>query len=373
MDLLKVCCTCPQVWGAVLKGLHHALLVTDMKGVILFSSPLAEELFGMSHDELSGCELSSLFQPDDLDVLYPNLLHLARTRQSFEGELMLTRRDGAGFIVFLTMRPCYGTELDQPIIVFSIKDIENLKQVQKVVSKSHYEDLVKLASGIAHEIRNPLVGIGGFVKRLFKVCGDNPEAERYQHQIITNLQKIEGLVKKVEFFAQLPKPCFGEVNARELIDYALEPHAEHVEKQAATLSVEAEARTIRADKNLAARALSILFENALEALGESGTISIHTEAGESDFSIHVTDNGAGIATEDLPYIFNPFFSTKSTGTGIDLAIAKRIMEMHGGAVCVRSDSHAGATFSLRFPLERRHRLRVARMGSERERDQTRVS
>ena len=361
MDLLKVCCNCPQVWGAVLKSLHHALIVTDMNGVILFSSPLAEDLFGLSHDELTGREICTLFQPDDVDCLYPNLLHLARNRETFEGELMLTRKDGKGFIVFMTLRPCFGSELDQPIIVFSIQDIENLKQVQKVVSKSHYEDLVKLASGIAHEIRNPLVGIGGFVQRLFKVCGDVPEADKYQHQIITNLQKIEGLVKKVEFFAQLPKPSFADVNTRELIDYALEPHAKHVEERGATLTVEAEERVIRADKNLAARALSILFENALDALGESGAISIHTDAGESHFTIHVTDNGAGIASEDLPYIFNPFFSTKPKGAGIDLAIAKRIMEMHGGSVWVRSDRHEGATFSLRFPLERRRRVRVTRL------------
>ncbi|MBW1896557.1 MAG: hypothetical protein JRI47_05825 [Deltaproteobacteria bacterium] len=102
----------------------------------------------------------------------------------------------------------------------------------------------------------------------------------------------------------------------------------------------------------------MLIENALFALSPKGSLLISSRSEDAQCKVDVSDTGSGIAPENLAYIFKPFFSTKSDGTGLDLAVLKRIVEVHGGKVEVQSKLDEGTTFSLVFPLERRRRIRV---------------
>jgi signal transduction histidine kinase len=115
------------------------------------------------------------------------------------------------------------------------------------------------------------------------------------------------------------------------------------------------------DEELIATTLSILIDNALFALQHHGTIQIRNEIKDDQCELYVSDTGSGITPENLAYIFKPFFSTKSDGAGLDLAVLKRIMERHGGQVEVHSEAGQGTTFLLIFPLERRCPLRVSRL------------
>jgi signal transduction histidine kinase len=95
--------------------------------------------------------------------------------------------------------------------------------------ETHFEDLVKIANGIAHELRNPLVGIGGFVNRIHRTC---EAEEQYFRYILLNLRKIETLVEKIQFLVSLPKPQFTEQSVQSLVETACESHAERArEKQ----------------------------------------------------------------------------------------------------------------------------------------------
>jgi signal transduction histidine kinase len=114
------------------------------------------------------------------------------------------------------------------------------------------------------------------------------------------------------------------------------------------------------DKELILRVFTILLGNSLDAMAEGGKIHLHGETTESHYIIHVTDTGVGISPKDLPFIFNPFFSTKPDGAGIDLAVVKRVVESHGGHVGVESKYRKGTTFILQFTLDRRRPIRVSR-------------
>ena len=103
---------------------------------------------------------------------------------------------------------------------------------------------------------------------------------------------------------------------------------------------------------------SILIANALDALSEGGKITVYNETADDFCKIYISDTGSGISPDDMPHIFNPFFSTKPDGAGIDLATAKRVMDSHGGRIEVTSNEEKGTTFTLFFPLERRHPLRT---------------
>ncbi|MFH0811481.1 MAG: ATP-binding protein [Pseudomonadota bacterium] len=359
MDLLQSCCNSRELLDKIFSCLPDPIIVTDLDGNILFTTPVVQKVFGYTPEELKNKKLSTFFTPEDLVYLYPNLLYLARKEKPFEGEIMLIDKNEVRFFAFIEFRPCCDPSQDKAIIVICIHTIDKQKQPEKVFREVHYEDLVKIANGIAHELRNPLVSIGGFVNRLYKSCRITTEHDKYYEYITNNLRKIEGLVKKVDFFAALPKPCFADAFIGELIKKAVEAYLQKIEARNIDVTVSMENVALFVDSNLVIRVFTILIENALDALPDGGRILIRSETSNNQCKVYVTDTGCGISPADLPYIFNPFFSTKPSGAGIDLAVVKRIMESHGGEVEVSSKLDEGTTFLLRFPLERRRPIRIS--------------
>lgn len=359
MDLLESCCSSRELWEEIVSSVQHVLIITDIEGHILFAGPVSEKVLGYGPDELTSLKFSALFTPEDRKCLYPNLLFLAGKGQPFEGEVILVRRNGTSFFAHLAIRLGFDPMERKSILIIYIQDIQRQKQMEKASPTGYYEDLVKIASGIAHEIRNPLVGIGGFVNRLFKICGETHDHQEYHSHIMRNLEKIDNLVRKVELFSRLPKPTLSEEHIKPLIEGVLQSFAQTAEQRRIEVTIDVGDLILLMDKDLITRVFSILLDNAMQVVSEGGEIKVRSEITGNECTISVSDTGTGISSDDLPYIFNPFFSTKPDGAGIDLAIVKRIMESHGGCVGVRSSEGEGTTFFLKFPLERRRSIRVS--------------
>ena len=163
----------------------------------------------------------------------------------------------------------------------------------------------------------------------------------------------------MDFFASLPRPSLSEESVGEVIENALVPFLQDMEKRGIGLTVGIEDCSLLLDKELVTSVFSILIANALDALPDGGRIMIHDETNDFHCNIYVSDTGSGISNSDIAHIFNPFFSTKPDGAGIDLATAKRIMDYHGGRIEVASKKGNGTSFTLQFPLERRQSIRVS--------------
>lgn len=361
MDLLDVCCSCREVWEEVLGSIRHAIMVIQPTGKIIFSSPIVEVFLGFSPKELQGESFDRVFTPEDRDLLYPNLLAMVQRNDRFEDELMLMRKDGTRFMAFMVLRPCFDPRREQNMAIVSIQDIDRQKRMEKSFRTSHYEDLVKIANGIAHELRNPLVGIGGFVNRLFKKCENVESHDEYYAHIMANLKRIENLVHKVEMFASLPRPSLTDESAAAIISEAVELSRSRMEGRRIHCELAVDEQALYMDRFLVIRAISILIENAIDAAAEGGVVRIRGNTGPNRYSVVVADNGSGIPPQDLPHIFAPFFSTKPDGVGIDLALVKRIVEAHGGQVAVESTPREGSVFTLHFPIERRRSIRSSRI------------
>ncbi|HBF42812.1 MAG TPA: hypothetical protein DDW42_04140 [Desulfobacteraceae bacterium] len=358
MNLLESCSNSKKLLENILSCMRNSIIITDLEGIVLFTNSVVEEMFGFTSEELKGGKLSLIFTPEDLTFLYPNLIHMARKEKAFEGKVMVNRRDKTRFLSFIVFRAYFDPVQNKTFIFVCIQEIYK-KEYSKNFRETRDDDLVKIANGIAHELRNPLVGIGGFAKRLYQSCKTSDNHEKYYTYIINNLKKIEGLVKKVEFFAALPKPSFTKESPDDLIKKALQPYLQQIEKRGIDLSINIKEIVMIVDKHLFTKAFSIIVENALDALLDGGRIVIHSGTNDTQYELRVTDSGSGISPEDIPYIFDPFFSTKPDGAGIDLAIVKRIMVSHGGKVEVTSKHGEGTTFVLLFPLERRRTIRIS--------------
>jgi len=361
MELLEECPKSRNLIDEILSSIQAAVVLADVEGQILFANSAVKRVLGFTAAELQGKKFSVFFTPEDLKCLYPNLLYMARKKDPFEGELMLKRKNGSRFFAFWVSRVRVDLVEGRSLMVICIQDIDNLKQREKTIRETNYGDLLKIADGIAHELRNPVVGIAGFVNKLYKSCRAAPDHDKYYNYITDNLQKIEGLVKEVEFLAHLPTPCFVENSIKDVIETASIPYHQEMKARDIDFTLSMEETRLFVDPDLVTQAYSIVIQNAIDAINRGGRISIQSDTKGNQCHIYVTDTGRGIVPGDIPHIFDPFFSTKTDGAGMNLAVAKRIMDIHGGKVEAISQPGEGTTFLLVFALERRREIRVSLM------------
>ena len=358
----------PSYWPEILSELYssikQAVIVADLDGNILAANETSCQLLGYGTSELDGQELSLLFTEEDLVFFYPNIMYLAKGGRSFEGEVMLKNKEGDTFFAFLIFKSFPVAHEDTTLIGVSFHNIDRQKQFDRLLRETHFEDLVKVANGIAHELRNPLTGIGGLVNRLYKTCQESPSQQKYYEFILSNVKRIEAIVKNIERLANLPKPVFKPESIRDIFESATESFLPRAKEKNVEIIIESETDPVYLDKNLMKVALSILIENALDAIINQGRITLSSECDGKECKLTVSDTGTGIKPDDLPFLFVPFFSTKADGTGIDLSIVKRIVESHGGRLSVQSTLGKGSAVSLELPLERRRKIRIDRLSAD---------
>jgi C4-dicarboxylate-specific signal transduction histidine kinase len=219
-----------------------------------------------------------------------------------------------------------------------------LKETQaKLIRSERLAALGQLSQGVAHEVRNPVMSIGGFAKRLHKRFGpEDPEA-KYVEIIIKETARLQSMVEDVDRYTKMPEPIPKEIRLSALLEGVLKDWEEGYAREDICVETQIvpEDPTVLVDQDQMIQALIHLLRNASEAMPKGGTLSILTRWEGSALVISVKDNGTGIAREDLPRIFDPFFTSKTQGSGLGLTTVNRIVSDHGGEVKVSSISGKG--------------------------------
>ena len=215
-----------------------------------------------------------------------------------------------------------------------------------------------LATGVAHEIRNPLTAIKFRLFSLKKSLGEDLATNEDYQTIRNEIDRLETLVKNFLEFARPDDPNFSRIVPSELlrdVERLLEPE---LTRKKITLQLDvADELDFQGDRQQLRQVLINLVQNAADSMQQGGTITLRAHAGSAGFRegrgaavlLEVIDTGAGIDAEVQKRIFDPFFSTKEGGTGLGLAIASRIVEQHGGMLQVSTRKDHGSTFTLVLP------------------------
>ncbi len=237
---------------------------------------------------------------------------------------------------------------------------EELLIAQKQIH--HAEKLAsigRLASGVAHEINNPLNGIKSCIYSINKNPNNLEQNREYLGLIDEGLNHIEMVVQKLLGFAHQQSKIVGDVNITEsiskivkLLDFQLK------RKQIGLVTdIESDLPTIYADINLIQEVIMNLLLNSIDAVSNNGIILIHIgRENEKNIFIIIEDNGEGIANENLQIVFDPFYTTKEEGkgTGLGLSVSLGIIELHGGTITVESIPNKKTTFKIVLPIENRN-------------------
>lgn len=229
-----------------------------------------------------------------------------------------------------------------------VTELCNLRE--RVIHAERMAALGELAARVAHEIRNPLISIGGFARRLEKkLSGDIQE---YAKIIVNEVSRLENILKEILGFVKSSRINKSSVNINDMLTSIIEfimPEIE--EKQNRVIRDFSETPLVASiDPDRIKEAILNIFLNAAQAT-DHGTITVRTRLEDNEAVIEITDTGYGINEEDVKNIFNPFFTTKPQGTGLGLAVTHKIIQEHNGRITVESVLGGGTAFKIYLAVE----------------------
>ncbi len=235
--------------------------------------------------------------------------------------------------------------------------IQQLKETQERLIRSERLAVIgNMAAYIAHEIRNPLVTVGGFARAILREPTNNNQIKRNVEIIVEEVGRLERILANIMDFSkpveQAPVKVPSRVNeilenTCSLMDPYFKKKRVQLIKKLSTLIPE-----INIDPTQVKQVFLNLIKNAVESMSDGGTLTIETMMEKENVKINITDTGEGMTAEAMQNIFIPFFTTKVNGTGVGLAVSRKIVEDHEGSIKVKSALHEGTTFSIFLPVKK---------------------
>ncbi len=235
--------------------------------------------------------------------------------------------------------------------VHVVRDITELKNLrEKLVMAEKMAALGEVAAKVAHEIRNPLVSVGGFAKRLEKKLDGN--LKEYAEIIVREVERLEGILKEILGFVKEVRLSKEQVDLNALVEDIITLMKSDIDDRGVILKKDFAGRIeIFVDQNRIKEAIVNILANAVQSLVGSGTVHIRTYMKGPNAVVEIADTGKGIPDSDRQFIFDPFFTTKSSGTGLGLSITNRIIQEHSGRIEVESRVNEGSVFRVYLPIK----------------------
>ncbi|MGL4209650.1 MAG: ATP-binding protein, partial [Candidatus Adiutrix sp.] len=250
------------------------------------------------------------------------------------------------------------------------KDLENanktLSQVRnRLIEAEKVAAQGEMGTQLAHEVRNPLVSIGGFAQRLLKKIEPQSPLRKYAEVILEEVERVNQVLNNVLDFSRDEKGRVRDFQMDKLLDETLESLRHEINRQNITIETEIEKNlpSVSADDRQVMHIFLNLIYNSAQAMNPHGGkiyIKIFTtkESDQSYVACELTDMGPGIPDDMLPNIFSPFFTTKTKGTGLGLSIVHKIVKRYHGLIRVENRpphiNNSGASFTFMFPVAHLH-------------------
>src|SRR5437763_3398176 len=263
---------------------------------------------------------------------------------------------GWGIGLFSHWMPVFGSHLVRERYFDPAVERE-LRRERATMQTEKQASIDELSSSIAHEIRNPIAA----AKSLVQQMGEDPtsvENVEYAKVALEELERVEHRVSHLLKYAKEEDYSFALVNLANVVDSALTQLRAKLDSAKVAVSRNYIAGpTVKADAEKLRQVFATVVDNAIDALAtipEGRRIDLLLENGNGRATVRVRDNGCGIAPEKVERIFNPFFTTKPQGTGLGMAISKKIVEAHQGGIEVTSDVGRGTEFTVTLPMPARN-------------------
>jgi two-component system sporulation sensor kinase A len=336
----------PYILDWIESRLTEAIIIWR-EGKAIFATNSVKNIFGYRKSEIIGMNWHHFVSPKEIN----------RIRENFDPELDETQQ----FNIYIlnkhnkyvwaecTVKILHEENSVDEFMITSLKDITEKKETEELMIRSEKMSIAgQLSAAIAHEIRNPLTSIKGFLQLLQAGINRNDE---YYKIMIDEIEKIEKITSEM---LSISKPNTENreieplINMIKEVTFLLEPEAN---ANGIIISVkEPMNESVVCDRSQMKQVFINIIKNAIEAMESTGEITIFTERTQTSVVVNITDEGPGIPEEMIERLGEPFFTTKKNGTGLGLMITKQLLERHGGSLNIKNNPEIGCTFQLIFPL-----------------------
>src|SRR5262245_30227412 len=344
----------------VLDSMASALVAVNMQGEILTFNHAAEELLGFREADVRGHSFGELFGEEGEALLKTTLEH---GHECLREETLLQAREGAPVPVSLTTsllrnerRAVYGA-------IATFVDLTPLKRAEEHArSQDRLAALGRFTSSVAHEIRNPLTGIAAGCQYLAKALKDGPQRENLDF-ILSEIRRLDRIVQDLFDVTHPRKLNLRAASLEDAVRRGVQSLEPALQGRGITVEVEVAPSppAVPHDGDLLQHVFINLIKNAAEASPDGATVRVSVSAlapagrgrrgQRAGVVARVEDHGSGISAENLKSVFEPFFTTRTGGTGLGLYVCHEIVKRHGGALTVQSEIGRGTTFCVELPLD----------------------
>jgi PAS domain S-box-containing protein len=348
----------------ILASLTNGIVTVDLDGRVVTLNPAAEMMTGFFAGEVIGRYCTEVFaRTAELGEI---LMETIATRSASPGvAVTLHRRNGRTLAVEISAAPLKAGEGKDLGVIAAIRDLTVMRELESRLRRSdRLAALGELAAGLAHEIKNPLTSLMTFSRHLPRRFDDEHFRAKFQSVVPRELERINGIVEGLLELARPARINFTAVRLPAPLERAAELYAQEMESRGVqvTRDYARDLPAVWVDAEAVYQALVNLVRNALDAMPSGGKLTLRAGwseehhaarpglAGARRVRVEIEDTGIGIPAADADRVFNPFFSTKTGGTGLGLALTHKIIEDHGGSIDFRSAVGRGTVFRIVLPL-----------------------
>lgn len=335
----------------IAENMSDLIILFDVHGQGVYASPSHQTVLGYAPEYFEGRNTLNLVHPEDTSLVTMQFKEVIKTASSGKIEVRLLHANGEWRLFECTATPVIGENGKVEHIMAVGKDITEKRRAEELLSNSEKLSLVgELAAGVAHEIRNPITAIKGFIQ-LFQ---QGMIKEEYFDIILSEFDRIEGIIKEFLSIAKPQEIHLNQVNIPTLLQEVVTLMKSEASLNGVELflDIKSDIPPIMCDANQIKQVLINLCKNSIEAMDpkRKGLIKISVQIDKGQLLINVVDNGIGISQERLKRLGEPFYSNKEKGTGLGLMLCFRIIRQHNGSLSFQSKENEGTTSQIRLPV-----------------------
>ncbi|MRX71650.1 PAS domain S-box protein [Bacillus lacus] len=343
----------------VLNNIQDTVFQTDAEGKFTYLNPAWYAFTGFTVEESLSTSFYYYVKMDEKKAIRKYVSQqISAKKEDFSFEVRYRKKDGGDFWGEVRCRLYYHNDGSIRGSVGTIINITERKTAEEELFEIN-RDLAmqsqklaiagQLAAGIAHEVRNPLTSVNGFLQLM---RSENPAHEQYFDIIFSEIKRIDLVLSEMLVLAKPQSIQFRAHDLHLILQSVLTLLQSNANMYNIILEKNLHALNslISCDENQLKQVFINLVKNAIEAMPTGGTLRLKTENSGSNIVVSIIDQGVGMTDKQLAQLGEPFFTTKETGTGLGLTVCLRILRDHSGDIDVRSELGKGTTFNITLPV-----------------------